>query len=138
MLAPLYVLWYTVEFVFLIHVELPTFTSAAALFNEELISLEEETQKKFSVFPSICLHNSIFYDIFKFFFLINVHLPTFTSASAILNEKLISLNVARRDAKKSSTRSLRYACTSQCFMIFLSFSSLFMFNCQLSPQHLQY
>jgi hypothetical protein len=87
-----------VEFFFFINVQLPTFTSAAALFNEELISLEEETQKKFSVFPNICLHNSIFYDIFEFFFLINVQLATFTSASAILNEKLISLDVARRDA----------------------------------------
>jgi hypothetical protein len=62
--------------------------------------LQEETPKKFSAFPNKCLHNSIFDHIFEFIYLINVHLPTFTSAEASLNEELISLDVARRDAKK--------------------------------------
>jgi hypothetical protein len=62
--------------------------------------LQEETPKKFSAFPNICLHNSTFDDIFEFIYLIYVHLPTFTAAEALLNEELISLDVARRDAKK--------------------------------------
>jgi hypothetical protein len=76
----------------------------------------------------------MFYDIFEFFSLIHIQLPTFSSAAALFNEELISLE---EETQKSSACSPTYACTILYFMIYLSFSSLWMFRFQLLPRNHQ-
>jgi hypothetical protein len=62
--------------------------------------LEGETPEKFNSLTKMCLLNSLFYDIFEFFCLINDELPTFTSVCATLDEGLITLDVERKDKKR--------------------------------------